>query len=89
MTKYTLFVRSFVKPFAVYYQTVVCLSVYILCVCDVGVTWHADRPRPRRLCVRWRPSPPKKGGTAAPTHFPAHLCYQTAGWIKIPLGTKR
>ena len=89
MTNYTLFVRSFVKPFAVYYQTVVCLS--ILCVCDVGVLWHADRPRPRRLCVRWRPSPPpkKKGGHSSPTHFPAHLCYQTAGCIKMPLGTDR
>jgi len=47
-----------------------CLSVLLcLSVCNVGVlwpngltdqdeTWHADRPRPRRLCVKWGPSPP-------------------------------
>jgi len=25
---------------------------------DQDGTWHGDRPQPRRLCVRWRPSPP-------------------------------
>jgi len=44
------------------------------------------RPRPRRLCVRWGPSPPPKGGTAP---IVAHVyCGQTAGWIKMPLGTE-
>jgi len=28
-------------------------------------SWYGDRPQPRRLCVRWRPSsPPQKGGGA-------------------------
>jgi len=32
--------------------------------------------------------PPPKRGTAAPSHFVAHVyCGQTAGWIRIPLGT--
>jgi len=47
------------------------------------------RPRPRRLCVRWGPrSPlPKKGGGAP--KFSVHVyCGQTAGWIKIVLGTE-
>jgi len=31
---------------------------------DQDVTWHGGRPWPRRLCVRWGPSPPPKRGTA-------------------------
>jgi len=32
---------------------------------DQDVTWYEARPRPRRLCVRWRPrSPSPKGGGA-------------------------
>ena len=35
-------------------------------------TWHEGRHQPRRLCVRWGPSPiPPKGG-AAPPQFSAH-----------------
>ena len=51
-------------------------------------TWHGDRPQPRRLCVRWGPSPlPPKGG-GAPAQFSAHFyCgHKTAACIKIPLG---
>jgi len=50
---------------------------------DEAGTWHGGRrPQPRRLCVRWGPSPPSpKGGGA---HF---YCGQTAGCIKMPLGT--
>jgi len=44
----------------------------VLSVCNVDIlwpngcvdqdeTWHGGRPRPRPLCVRWGPSPPKKG----------------------------
>ena len=34
------------------------------------------------------PAPPRKKGTA-PTQFFAHVyCGQTAGWIKMPLGTE-
>ena len=30
---------------------------------------YGGRPRPRRLCVRWGPSSPEKGGTARPRNF--------------------
>jgi len=34
------------------------------------------------------PAPPKKGHST-PSHFLAHVfCGQTAGWIKMPLGTE-
>ena len=51
-------------------------------------TWYGGRPLPRRLCVRWGPSPlPQKG--RSPTQFSAHVyCGQTAAWIKMPLGTE-
>jgi len=67
-------------------------------VCDVGVlwpngwmdqyeTWHGSRPRPRPHCVRWGPSCTPTG--AQLPQFSAHVyCGQTAGWIKMPLGTK-
>ena len=29
---------------------------------DQCATWYGGRPRPRRLCVRWGPSSPKKKG---------------------------
>ena len=32
--------------------------------------------------------PSQKGSTAAPTFQPMYECSQTAGWIKMPLGTK-
>jgi len=55
---------------------------------DEAGTWHGDRPQPRRLCVRWGPSPlPQKGRSS--TQFSVHVyCGQTAAWIKIPLGTE-
>jgi len=68
-------------------------------VCDVGVlwpngwmdqdaTWYSDRPQPRRHCVRWGPSCLPKKGNRSP-QFSAHVYYgQTAGWIKMPLGTE-
>jgi len=55
---------------------------------DYGATLYGGRPRPRRLCVQWGPSSPRKKGTA-PTQFLAHVyCGQTAGWIKMPHGTE-
>jgi len=39
---------------------------------DQYVTWHTGRPRPKTHCVVWGPS-----------SLP-----QTAGWIKMPLGTE-
>jgi len=50
---------------------------------DQDGTWHTGRPRPRRLCVRWRPSPLSKKGAE-----PSPLFGQTAAWIKMPLGTE-
>ena len=43
---------------------------------DQDTTWYSGRPWPRRHCVRWGPSSPKKG-TA---QFSARVyCGQTAG----------
>ena len=50
--------------------------------------WYGGRPRPRPHCARWGPSSPspKKGHSP---QFSAHVyCAQTAGCIKMPLGTK-
>jgi len=88
--------RLFVKRFALCYRSVVCLSV--LSVCDVvvlwpsgwmhqGETWHGGRPWPRPHCVRWGSSSPSPKGQSP--QFSAHVCCgQTAGWIKMPLGTE-
>jgi len=81
----------FEKRFALCYRIVVCPSCP---VCDVGVlslngwmdqveTWRAGRPRPTPHGVRWGPAPLPQRGTVPP-QFSA----QTAGWIKMPLGTK-
>jgi len=53
-------------------------------------TWYGGRPPPRRLCVRLGPTPPsQKKGAEPPPQFSAHVyCGQTAGWIKIVLGTE-
>ena len=57
---------------------------------DHNKTWHDGRPRPRPHCVRWGPSyPPPKRGHSANSPFSADVCYsQTAGWMKMPLGTE-
>ena len=55
---------------------------------DQDATWYRGKPRPRRLCVRCRHSFPRKKGHS-PTQFLAHVyCGQTAGWIKMRLGTE-
>jgi len=54
---------------------------------DHDVTWYGDRPWLRRHCVRWGPSSPSSKRGQSP-QFLAHVCCgQTAGWIKMPLGT--
>jgi len=65
--------RLFVKQLVCPILSDRCLSVCpVLSVCNVGVLWpngwmdqgetrHMNRPRPRRPCVRWGPSPPKRG----------------------------
>jgi len=53
---------------------------------DQDLTWYEARPRPRRLCVRWKPRSPSSKGGGAPK-FSAHVyCGQTAGWMKLVLG---
>ena len=53
---------------------------------DQDATWHDGRPQPRRLCVRWGPSPSTQRG-GAPPQFLAHFyCGQTDGCIKMPPG---
>ena len=51
---------------------------------DHDTAWYGGRPRPRRHCVRWGPSspPPRKRVHQSP------LFGQTAGCIRIPLGTE-
>jgi len=52
---------------------------------DQDGTWHGGRPQPRRLWVRWKPSPSPKGGRA-PCPFLAYFyCGQTD---EMPLGTE-
>ena len=34
---------------------------------DQDGTWRGDRPQPRRLCIRWGPSPPRKKGAEPPS----------------------
>jgi len=50
-------------------------------------TWFGGMPQPRRLCVRWGPSPySKRGGD--PPNFGHVYCGEMAGWMKTPLGTE-
>jgi len=53
---------------------------------DQDETWHAGRPRPWPLCVRWGPSSPSPKGGGAPQFLADICCSQMAGWIKMPLG---
>ena len=49
-------------------------------------SWHEGRPQLRRLCARWGPRSrlPKRGA-----QFLTHVyCGQTAGWMKLVLGTE-
>jgi len=54
---------------------------------DQGGNWHGDRPRPRPHFARWGPGCPlQKRGHPLPKY---HVyCGQTAGCIRIPLGTE-
>jgi len=54
---------------------------------DAAGTWHGGRLQPRRLCVRWGPSPlhPKRGGAPCPIFGPFLLwsngsMHQDATW---------
>ena len=52
---------------------------------DQDATWYRDKPPPKQHCVRWGPISPKKD--SSPT-FRLMYCGQTAGLIKMPLGTE-
>jgi len=55
---------------------------------DQDETWHRGRPRPRPHCVSQGPSSSPKGAQL-PNFRPMYVrCGQTAGWIKMPLGTE-
>jgi len=84
-----------IGPLSVSVCLSVCLSVPS--VGNVGVLWPNGRldchlvwmyrPRPGPHRVRWGPSSPPKRGTAP--KFSTHVCCgQTAGRIKMPLGTE-
>jgi len=54
---------------------------------DQDATWYGSKPRTRRHCVRWGLSPSTEKDSSLP-HFSAHVyCDQTAGLIKMSLGT--
>jgi len=54
---------------------------------DEDATWFGGRPRPRRHCVKWGSSFPRKGHCTP--HFTAHVyCGEMAGWIKMLLNTE-
>jgi len=56
---------------------------------DQDATWYGARPRPRRLYVRWGPRSLPTKGAQPPPQFSAHVYWgQTAGWIKMVLGTE-
>jgi len=91
----SVFGQPFVKRFTLCYQTVVC---HVCPVCDVGVlwpngwmdedaTWYGGRPRPRRL-LDGDPAPPPQKGGRGPQFSPHVYCGQTAGLIKMTLGTE-
>jgi len=82
---------------AFYQQLSVWLSV-CMSVCDVhglwpsgwmdeDESWHGVRSRPRPHCVRWGRSYCSPKGNY-PSNFRPMYCGQTAGWIKMPLGTE-
>jgi len=48
---------------------------------DQDVTWYGARPRPRRLCVRWGPSPPSSKGAALPSPIFVPFLLWPNGWI--------
>jgi len=55
---------------------------------DQDASWYRGRPRPRSHCARWKLSSSFSKRGHSP-QFSAHVCWhQTAGWIKMPLGTK-
>jgi len=78
--------QPFVKWFGLCYRTVVCTgTVCCLSVCNIGILWPngwMDQD-----VLDGNPDPPKKGTASHLIFFPVYYG-QTAGWIKMPLGTE-
>jgi len=67
------------------------------CWMHQDATWYGGRPQPRPHCAVWGPAPqlplmrtqlpsPRRGHSP---QISTHVCCgQSAGWIKMPLGTK-
>ena len=55
---------------------------------DQDGTWHGGGPWSRPHCVRWGPSSPSPKGGTVPQFYANFYCGQTAGCIRIPLGTE-
>jgi len=79
-----------VKWFAQCHGTVAACNVGVLWPngwMDQDETWHGGGPRPWPHRVRWGPSSPSPKGYSP--QFLAYVsCGQTAGWIKMPLGSE-
>ena len=87
-----IFGRPLAKRFALCYQTIAC-PVFDVAVLwqngwtDQDETWRAGRPQPWPHCVTPGPSSPslRMHSPQFSVHF---YCGQTAGCIRIPLGTE-
>ena len=58
---------------------------------DQDVTWYGARPRPRRLCVRWGPSPPPPKGTDLPLSFTPgsrRTSFKNVSYYRLPCGLR-
>jgi len=92
MSVLSVFGRPFVKRFTLCYGTVVCpvcLSVTLVyCAKRLdGSRWNLAGLGPGHIVLDGDPAPPPQKGRS-PRQFSAHVCCgQTAGWIKMPLGT--
>jgi len=74
-----VFGRPFLRRFALSYRTVVCLSL-TLCIVAKRLVWRYASAQATLLLDEDLTQLPQ---------FSAHVCCgQTAGWIKMPLGTE-
>jgi len=56
---------------------------------DQDATWYQVGLGPGHMVLDGDPAPLSKNRAQPPPQFLAHVCYgQTAGWIKMQLGTK-
>jgi len=61
--------------------------LWLNCWMDQDAIWYGGRPPPRPLCLRWHLAPVENAHSSP--HFSAHVYRgQTAGCIRIPLGTE-